>query len=115
MFTDSELKEAVRPLVLHVLDVEKKKRFSMEAAQKFLADKLDGSPRWLRRITGRCPKATLHGHQLLNLVHLYLERDGDTKPIRSLWKRVLKGRPTLAKMRSAVGSRFRTFAKSSVA
>lgn len=115
MFTETELKEAVHPLVLHVLREEQKKRPKLRDAQEAIARRLDGSARWLRRIIGRCPSAVIQGHQMLNLVHLYIERDGDRKPIRALWKRVLKGRPTLAKMRSAVGARFFKSAKSVVA
>jgi hypothetical protein len=115
MFTEDELKEAVHPLVMHVLKEERKKRPSLREAQEAVARKLDGSARWLRRLIGRCPNAALHGHQMLNLVQLYLERNGDRKPIRSLWKRVLKSRPKLAQIRSAFGARILSAENSTVA
>ena len=101
-------------MVLHILDVEKKKRLTMAAAQKFVAEKLDGSPRWVRRITGRCPKAGLQGHQLLNLVQLYIERKGDSSLIKRLWRRVIKRQPAALQMRSRLFARFSPSAKSTV-
>jgi hypothetical protein len=100
MFTDDELKEVAHPLVLFVLKEERKKKPSLRAAQEAIGKHLGGSGRWLRRIVGRCPNAAFHAHQMLNLVQLYIERNGDKKPIRSLWKRVLKAGPVLAHLRS---------------
>lgn len=102
MFTEDELREAAHPLVLFVVREERKKRPSLRAAQEAVAKKLDGSARWLRRLIGRAPNAALHAHQMLNLVEMYVERNGDRKPIRALWRRVLKVRPKLAQMRAAM-------------
>lgn len=91
-FSDTELKEAAHPLVLQVLEIERPRHGSLRNAQKFVAEKMGGSARWLRRIIGRCPHAVLQSHQMLNLVMLYRERKGDSGPIKALWRKVIQRR-----------------------
>lgn len=106
MFSETDLKEAAHPLVMHVLVVERSKHRTLRDAQKYIADRLGGSARWLRRIIGRCPNAVLHSHQMLNLVSLYHERQGDSGPIKALWRRVLQRRPKFARIRAMASAQF---------